>query len=241
MMFDEVIASVERSLDVPYPERESVLRELRGELEAAYLSLRARGLPATEAHDAAVEELALDGDALASLSEVHATSVKRVLTKLRPDTREWIEWLLPTVALTGGFASLSAEVPIMHYLDEGGFATWAVLAIGAMALLLQLHRAFVWFVVRDHSPLALRRHTSTPLYLAAAAFLMGVLGCALGYYKVLYLWGEGRLSDEALRVGLREPIPCVVLGTSVAVLVVLVQGAISAGLRASRIPESKKE
>ncbi len=240
-MFDDVLAHVERSLDVPYPERESVLRELRGELEAAYLALRARGLPAEQAHDAAVSELALDGPALASLSEVHASSVKRALARLTPDAREWIEWLVPTAAVGGSFYLLSTEVPVAHYLLEGGTSTWVALAVGAMALLLQLHRAFVWFVVRDHSPAALRRHTATPLYLAAATFLMGVLGCALGYYKVLYLWSEGQLSSDVLRIGLREPLPCIVLGTALAVLIVLVQGALHAGLRAWRIPDEKKE
>jgi hypothetical protein len=237
-VFDDVLAHVERSLDVPYPEREAVLRELRGELEAAYLAQRARGLGADEARAAAMQELALDGPALASLSQVHASSVKRALLRLTPDAREWVEWLVPTLAVAGAFVWVSSEVPMMHYIDEGGLATWVTLALGAMALLLQLHRGFVWFVVRDHSPAALHRHTATPLYLAAATFLMGVLGCALGYYQVLHAWGEGHLTDEALRVGLREPLPCVVLGTSTAVLIVLLQGALQAGLRAWRIPDS---
>jgi hypothetical protein len=239
-MFDDVLAHVERSLDVPYPERSEVLRELRGELEAAYLAQRARGLGADAARAAAVQELALDGPALASLSEVHASSVKRALLRLTPDAREWVEWLLPTLAVAGGFVWVSSEVPVVHYIEEGGLATWVTLALGAMALLLQLHRAFVWFVVRDHSPAALARHTATPLYLGAATFLMGVLGCALGYYQVLHAWGEGRVGDAALRVGLREPLTCVVLGTATAVLIVLVQGALAAGLRAWRIPETKE-
>jgi hypothetical protein len=236
-MFDDVLAHVERSLDVPYPEREAVLRELRGELEAAYLAQRARGLPADAARAAALEELALDGAARASLAQVHASATRRALLRLAPDAREWVEWLLPTAAVAGAFVWVSSEVPVMHYIDEGGLATWVTLALGAMALLLQLHRGFVWFVVRDHSPVALHRHTSTPLYLAAATFLMGVLGCALGYYQVLHAWSEGRMDGAALRVGLREPIPCVVLGTSTAVLIVLLQGALAAGLRAYRIPE----
>jgi hypothetical protein len=238
-MFDDVLAHVERSLDVPYPEREAVLRELRGELEAAYLAQRARGLGADAAREAAMQELALDGAALASLSQVHASAAKRALLLLTPDAREWVEWLVPTCAVAGAFVWVSSEVPVMHYIDEGGLATWVTLALGAMALLLQLHRGFVWFVVRDHSPAALQRHTATPLYLAAATFLMGVLGCALGYYQVLHVWSEGRLTDAALRVGLREPLPCVVLGTSTAVLIVLLQGALAAGLRAWRIPDSK--
>jgi hypothetical protein len=116
-----------------------------------------------------------------------------------------------------------------------------VLGIGVLALLVELYRFVVWFILRDHSVQALRKNTSTPLYLAAATGVLGLFGTALGYYVVFRKWSEGALTEEVFRVGMREPLSAVIVGAGLAALVVLVHGALQLGLRAIRIPEQPPE
>jgi hypothetical protein len=240
-MFDDLLARLERELDVPYPARQDVLRELRGELEAAYLALRARGVPSAEAAVRAAQELELDSPALAALADVHASSIKRAMSRLPRDAREWVEWAVPATAIALPVLTLGDQVPVAHYLRDGGMPVWLVIAVGALALLLELHRAFVWFVVRDHSPAALARHTATPLYLAAGTFLLGVLGTALDVQVVLGKRADGAIDAAAAQLGFRESMACVILGAALAAIIVLVHGALAAGLRAIGIPEVRSD
>ena len=136
---------------------------------------------------------------------------------------------------------LATEVPLSHFILEGGLTVFLVIGLGTSALVLEMQRLFLWFVLRDHSEAALAKATATPLYLAAGTTLLGLLGTALGYYVVLYRWSTEGLPPEVLKVGLREPLSCVVLGTALSTLVVLLHGALAAGLRAIRVPEPKPE
>jgi hypothetical protein len=238
---DTALARLEGRLDLPYPERSLLLAELASDLDEAYRDLTRRGVPRDTAAAAVLAEVELSDDSIDALTQVHTPAARRALLNLPAQARDTIEWLAAVVPLAGLFLVLSWEVPMAHYLNEGGAMSWGVLGMGSLALLLQLHRAFLWFVLRDHSIAALRRNTNTPLYLAAATFLFGVLATAVGYYVVLYRWSEENLSTEQLKVGLREPITCVALGTALATLIVLVQGVLQAGLRTLRVPEAKSE
>jgi len=107
-------------------------------------------------------------------------------------------------------------------------------------VLLQFERLFVWFVLRDHTAQAWRLNTRTPLYLAAANVLLGILGSSLGAYVVLFAWSEGQIDTDLVKVGLRESLSPIVVGSAFATLVVLLHAALQAGLRALRVPDDKK-
>jgi hypothetical protein len=238
-MFEDVLETVEASLDVPYPDRALLLEEIEGDLESAYRSFRERGLSEADARAAALRELSLDEAAIRDVAAVHLPAVRRALTHLPPPAREWLESAALAVPLAGLVALLTTEVPLVHFLREGGFAIYLVLAVGVLALVLELQRAFLWFLLRDHSPAALRKNTSTPLYLAGATLCLGVLGTAVDYYVVFFGWSEGKIDEVGFRIGLREPLPCIIVGASLATLIFLIHGALQAGLRAIRIPEGK--
>jgi hypothetical protein len=233
----EALARLEEKLDLPYPERADLIEEIAADLEQAYEARRAAGLTDDQARAEVLREIDLSDDTVRALHSVHIPAARRALLHLPPPARDTVEWLTAVVPLFGLFLMLSTEVPMAHFLREGGMFIWSVVIVGGLGLLLQLHRTFLWFVLRDHSVAALRRNTSTPLYLAAATFLLGVLATAVGYYAVFYGWSSGELSDAQLRAGLREPLPNVILGAALATLIVIVQGALQAGLRAMRIPE----
>ena len=110
------------------------------------------------------------------------------------------------------------------FFREGGVAIYGVLALGSVGLLLDWQRMFIWFVMRDHSEKSLRLHTTASLYLGVATFLLGALGTAVAYYVVIDRWSAGMLSDSDLRVGLKEPLPCFVIGCALTGLIVLTHG-----------------
>jgi hypothetical protein len=240
-MFDDALAHLEARLDVPYPERALLLEEIAHDLETAYLAHRGRGLSDRQARAAALRDLGLDDASLRSLEAVHMPAIRRALARLPAPGRQWLEAFALAFPLAGAAILLVLEAPMIDFLREGGVTTFVVLGIGVLALLVELYRFVVWFVLRDHSVQALRKNTSTPLYLAAATGVLGLFGTALGYYVVFRKWSEGALTEEVFRVGMREPLSAVIVGAGLAALVVLVHGALQLGLRAIRIPEQPPE
>ncbi len=236
--FREALARFERELDLPYPERAELLDEIAADLEAAYDAWRARGLAEAEARAEALREVAPDAPALRALSEVHRPAARRALERLPRAARALAEPAVLLLPFALVVALLASEVPLVLFLREGGAATVLVLFLGGLALLLDLEKAFRWFVLRDHSPASLAGHTATPLYLAAATALAGLGGSALNAYVVLARVGDGLVPAEALPVGLRESLSCAVTGLALSTLSVLLHGAVAAGRRALRLPES---
>lgn len=233
--FTAELARIEARLDLPYPERALFVEELGADLEAAYQDLRDRGLPEAEARLGALRALALSPQDSADLSAVHRPAVRRALDRLPAPVRDLVEATGAMVAFAAVILDLALEAPVILFLREGGVAMYVVLAIGGFALLLQIQRAFTWFLLRNHSSQALRQATSTPLYLAAATLCAGLMGTAMGYYVVLMVWAQGKIGPEELKVGLREPLSCLIVGAALATLVVLLQGASQAGLRGLRV------
>ncbi len=236
--FGEALARFERELDLPYPERAELIDEMAADLEAAYAESRRRGLPEAEARAAALRALGPDGPALAALAELHRPAARRALERLPRAARALAEPAALAIPFAVVVSLLAAEVPLVLFLREGGASTVLVLALGALALLLDLERAFRWFVLRDHSPASLAGHTATPLYLAAATALAGMGGTALNAYVVLARAGEGLIPPDAVPVGLRESLSTAITALGLSTLSVLLHGAVAAGRRALRLPEA---
>lgn len=232
--FQETLDDLEARIDLPYPARADLIEEIAADLEEAYRARLAEGLAEPEARAAVLADFDFTDDATRELAAVHVPATRRALLRLPPHARDGVEWAAAFTPLFALFLVLSTEVPMAHFLREGGSLSYAVLLVGGFALLLQMHRVFLWFVLRDHSPAALRRNTSTPLYLAAATFVLGVLATSVGFYELLYLEAAPTSAQ------LRAPIPPVIIGSALAALIVLVQGALQAGLRAMRVPQEKK-
>lgn len=124
---------------------------------------------------------------------------------------------------------------MLEFMREGGYSMYFILFISAAALLLQAKRAFSWFVSRDHSAASLARNTATPLYLAAAAMCAAISGSAAGFRVVFYYVVENKLGADVAMIGAYEALAPLLLGGSMVFLIILVQAAIQAGLRALQI------
>lgn len=234
-MFDDVLRRIETMLDVPYPQRGHLLRELEADLCACAGALREQGASEQEAHDGALRELGLDAEALASLSALHAPIIRRLLLRLPQPAREPAEWLAAGSSLIVGIYFIITEVPMREFMIEGGYSMYFILVIAVAALLLQARRAFSWFVSRDHSAVSLARNTATPLYLAAATMLAGISGSAAAFRVVFYKVVEEKLGSEIALLGSYEALAPILFAGSLAFLIVLVQAALASGLRAMQI------
>src|SRR5690606_14951612 len=100
----------------------------------------------------------------------------------------------------------------------------------------ELRRIYLWFIKKDHSDDSLARNDSFPLYAAALTFLIGVLGTALGYYVVIKKWASNSLAIEELRIGLHEPLPCLIIATALAATIVALHFMILQRLKAIGVP-----
>jgi hypothetical protein len=234
-MFDDVLRRIETMLDVPYPQRSHILRELEADLSACASDLREQGATEQEARDGALRDLGLDEQALASLSALHAPIIRRLLLRLPQPVREPAEWLAAGSSLIVGIYFIITEVPMLEFIREGGFAMYFILVIAGAALLLQARRAFAWFISRDHSAASLARNTATPLYLAAATMLSGITGAAAGFRVTLYYVVENKLGNDIAMIGSAESLANIVFAGSLALLIVLIQAALAAGLRALHV------
>ncbi|HWN69228.1 MAG TPA: hypothetical protein VNM90_16425 [Haliangium sp.] len=234
-MFDDVLHRIETTLDVPYPQRSHILRELEADLCACANHLREEGATEQEARDGALRDLGLDEEALASLSALHTPIIRRLLLRLPQPVREPAEWLAAGSSLIVGSYFIITEVPMLEIIREGGFAMYFILVIAGAALLLQARRAFGWFVSRDHSAASLARNTATPLYLAAATMLCGITGAAAGFRKTLYYVVENKMGSDIAMLGSAESLANIVFAGGLAFLIVLIQAALAAGLRALQV------
>jgi len=234
-MFDDVLERVEASLDVPYPQRSYILRELEADLAACHGALIEQGMSDEEARAAALRDLGLDEDALASLSALHMPVIRRILLRLPEFAREPAEWLAAGSSLIVGFYFIITEVPMLDLIHEGGYSMYFILAVAGAALLLQARRAFAWFVSRDHSATSLARNTPTPLYLAAATMLASLGGTAGAFRAVFTFVLDGKHGADVVIMGAYEALAPLLLGSTLAFLIVLVHAVLAAALRAIQV------
>jgi hypothetical protein len=234
-MFDDVLARIEAMLDVPYPQRSQIVRELDADLSACYSALREQGASEDEARDGALRDLGLDEEALASLSALHAPIIRRLLLRLPQPAREPAEWLAAGSSLIIGLYFIITEVPMLELIHEGGYAMYFILLIGGAALLLQAKRAFAWFISRDHSPASLARNTATPLYLAAATMIGAISGSAAGFRNVFVYVVKNKTGADVAMMGAYEALAPILLGGTVVFLIIMIQAALVAGLRAMQV------
>lgn len=234
-MFQDLLGRVEAALDVPYPQRSHILRELESDLCASAAALREQGASEDEARDGALRELGLDDHALASLSALHAPIIRRLLLRLPQPVREPAEWLAAGSSLIIGICFIFTEVPMLDLIHEGGFAMYFILLVAGAALLLQARRGFAWFVSRNHSAASLARNTATPLYLAAATLFCALAGTAAGFRSVFIYVLDGKHGADVVMAGAYEALAPLLLGSSLVFLIILIQAALAAGLRAMQV------
>jgi hypothetical protein len=182
-MFMEVLARLEDLLEVPYPERHELLRELRTHLEDLYEDHLASGYPPGDAYQLTLEAMALDIDFVASISEVHRPLVARALARLPRNVSLGLEYgaigatgllLLTSVLLRGA--------PMLEALLEGGMFMIPLILAALAIVFIGLEGLYSLFVKKDHSVKNLGRRFISLRFLAIATTLTGLIGTLMGFY-----------------------------------------------------------
>ncbi|HPF36058.1 MAG TPA: hypothetical protein P5571_04375 [Candidatus Krumholzibacteria bacterium] len=178
--FDDVLRATATRLALPQPARLRVLLELSADLDDLYDAYRARGCDDAEAKRRAVESLDLSPEALTGLGDVHHGALRRLLDRAAPESLvRWERTLLGVTGLLAAALAVAAADGRAVVRAAGPWA-WPALALGALALLLFLGKAYQLQLKQDHHPRRLRR--GLPLLQAVALALpcLGVLG---GWYQ----------------------------------------------------------
>jgi hypothetical protein len=234
--FADTLRRLETELDVPYPERRTLLAEIAADLDAAWQAARRRGLSDAAARAAALEALGLDGAARDALADVHRTPVARLLATLSPRARRVAEWSAAALPVLATLLYLFLEVPMLDIIREGGWGMYPVLLFGTIAVVSAARRAFLWLVARNHSAEALALDDATPFRLAILTFFAGFLGTGTGCMKVLDMASKGEIGPTEVMIGLRESLHCVLLAAAFAILTIVIDQSARAALRRTGAP-----
>ncbi len=225
MRFARYLAHVERSLDVPYPERRDLLAELGDHLECLYAELRQQGVAEVEAEQRAIHTLALDETFVGSIDSVHAPMVRRALARMPAPVSVIVEHagigLLAAAVLA--FVILREDAMIRFILDGGLFMIPLGL-MGLTILLLAGERIFSLYIKKDHSEANLGRRVISLRFLGQASALTGIIGTLMGYFQAFSvadrvaakfggtfpIWEVSRIAISTTIVGLTFALVAVV-------------------------------
>lgn len=230
------ISELESQLNVPYPERLYLLRELQSDMKSHYETLIAAGKSPQEAAGFVRECFALSQHDLGNLESIHQTTIQRALKKIPEQTRYQFLQLTKVCATCVLIMKLAKEAPMTRFLSEGGIAIYAIIAIGCVVLGMQVFRGFQWFVKRDHSPHSLASNTNTPIIAASLITMVGIFGTATGYYLVFHKWANHLISADDFKIGLYEPLPCLIVATLLGSTIVLIHWLTQSRLRSIGVP-----
>lgn len=182
--FRRYLQGVERRLEVPYPAREELLRELGGHLDDLYREARAAGLDEGAAVERAIRTLALDEEIVGSLDAVHAPLVRRALAQLPTPLSLALEHagigLIAAIAMT---VVILEERSMLEFMLDGGLFMIPLNAIGLAILILGGERIVSLYLKKDHSPSNLERRLTSFQFLGLAAALVGLIGTLVGYWQ----------------------------------------------------------
>jgi NADH:ubiquinone oxidoreductase subunit 5 (subunit L)/multisubunit Na+/H+ antiporter MnhA subunit len=218
--FETELEKLRPKLPLPYPERKRLLRELLADMDSFYEDALASGANPTLAREETLKRFSLRYEDYQDLESVHRSRAEKVLTALPPTLRQLVLDCLKLSGVLGFIYILFMEAPVREFLYQGGPIVYLIIGVGLSGLAVQLNHFFRWFLKKDHSDQSLEKNSSAPLAMAFITFLLGVLSTAMGYYTVLTKWAAGVGTSEEMRVGLYEPIPCLVVATAMAICIV---------------------
>jgi hypothetical protein len=221
--FRDALQHAHARLQLPQPTKSRILLEMAADLEDAYASFRAEGATEEEAIGRAVERFSVSDEALARLTELHASACRRFLDRLSArgqarSERAGLVLLLIFVALVGGRSLRAGEI-----VPDAGWLLWPLVGAWLAALAVALQRVYVLFIKKDHDVRRVRRGLSALLGLAGLHVLWAVWGSLLELQRAALA-----VTGDAARIGPRvvgwliESSALMVLGLTGAILIALV-------------------
>jgi biopolymer transport protein ExbB/TolQ len=184
MNLRDYVKYLERSLDVPYPERAELVAEISGHIQELYGQFKNEGLGDDAAIERAIATMALDEEVIGALDEVHAPVVRRALSRLPLPVSVAVEQIATSVlAILTLTIVLWKEKTMLSFFVGGGIWMIPLSLMGLAILLTAGERLFSVFIKKDHSERNLRRGLLSLRFLGYGAMLTGILGTLLGYFE----------------------------------------------------------
>lgn len=192
-------------LMIPYPEKRWLAAEIADHVE---------NLPASETDafaDSALEELA----------SIHNTKALRLIRKLSPATRTFIELAFIGGPLMGLLTYFTKEKFMVQFFINGGASMYAILAIG----LLLLGRETLLFtrvlVLKEHTKTNLKMDSHSVLIGSLALIVFGIGATGLGLYVSIFGALANNMPTNIIIAGFGESIANIIASTTFASLVLL--------------------
>jgi hypothetical protein len=187
MIFDAEILRIGADLDLPYPERDEFLKELRADLSEAYSNYLLSGLSSVEAYEATLKDFRFGPEDLASLATTHESYFQGVLNKIPVHLRSLVEYLGGMVPLSLLCYAIEREIAVMNFIHEGGSpGMYAIILIGLYLLGLEILSALRILFLRNHSKRNLQIETSNVLLGCLGLMLIATAWTIMGLYNTAH-------------------------------------------------------
>jgi hypothetical protein len=173
--FTGLLRKIHTRLELPQPVKSRIILEIAADMDELYRHCTEAGLSDAEARTRVEEKFDLSDAALADLTDVHESAVKKFLDRLSAQAqsrweRSALIFLLLFVGATTGHILLTARP-----FADAGPAVWPVLGTSIAAVYLALKKIYALFIKKDHNIRNLQAGLASILVMAALNALAGVI------------------------------------------------------------------
>lgn len=209
-----------RALDIPYPQKQLLEKEVLQDLE----------------HFPQSEEVLFSVDDIQKLQELHTTQVSKWLSSFSLEARRYIETSFAFLPLILAFTFIIKEEKMMNFIKEGGAGMYLILLIGFFLLSQEALKVFRLLVVKKHSQQNLMLDTTSVLLGCLALMFIGIGWSFLGFYFSATYVTQQNMSGELLLIGAKESMTPLILSSLFCTLIVLAHYATRKTLLVWRAP-----
>lgn len=195
-----------QDINIPYPHKLFLQVEVEDHLSAC---------------DDARDTFFTDGE-IEEFSNIHNTRFYKVTQQWSEKVRITIEHLILLAPITGLIFYLTKEDFMINFIYEGGAPMYPIILLGGILLYRELLLFFKTIVVKDHSAKNLDIDTNSVFIGSLALIALGIGASALGLYFTASGVAANKLPIEVFLFGLKESLGGVILGTTMATIVLIV-------------------
>ena len=180
--FSSLLNNINDRLEVPQPTKSRILLEIAADLEDTYTYYRDQGCTEEEATQRAQEKFILDDMALADLTLIYQTPLKKWLDRFSTQMQSrWERTILVltilTVVAVSGRAILSS-----HFFQNAGLFVWPIWATALGGIFIFLMTFYNLYLLKEHHLKNTIKQVNSLAYLGIGCLVLGLLGY---FYELL--------------------------------------------------------
>ena len=175
---------------------------------------------------------------LAEFYQIHNTRVFHVLQKIPPKLRLLTEFIFAGGPVTALLIYLAKEKLMFDFIRQGGAGMYVVLAIGAILLLKEIMQLQRVLVIKAHTKENLNPDSLTVLIGALALFIISIGATGIDAYWSVFYFEQNNSPISVLATGLKESVTCLIAGSLIAALILLMHFLIRRTLGKWKVPQN---